>query len=122
MNISDIRQKALIALGQRESEVGQDPGSGPSSGADCLFIFPGRFTPQLEWCRKEGLVHAGHCTFQMTSSTLTSDGSQMIKPAFCLTENGVEAAIFASVTGRKVTQKDRDHVFGKTRAEQKHGV
>lgn len=122
MDISDTRKKALIALGQREAEIGQDPGSGPNQGNNCLYFFPGRYSPQIEWCRGKGLVQAGHCVFQNVASTLTSDGSTMIKPAFCLTEKGVEAAIFGSVSGRSATQEERDRVFGKIKAEQKHGV
>lgn len=105
MKLTDTRRNALIALGQREAEVGQLPGSGPAKGDKCLYIFPGRFSPQIEWCRKQGLVHSGHCMFQYTSSTLTSDGSRMIKPAFCLTPEAVKLLLEGGKTSEEVFGK-----------------
>ena len=113
MNISRTRLNALIALGKREAEIGQTPGTGTS---DQYLIFLGKYNQQLEWAAQEGLCHRGMCVFERKMSTLTADGMHMLKPAFNLTPDGVSVAVHGEI-GKKVSAAARDRTFGKTKKQ-----
>lgn len=113
MEMSETKRKALIALGQAESNGGFIPGSGHEG-----FILPGKFQAQLFSAERDELVKGDMVAETLKYGTLTSNGSFVYKRGYQITQEGINALIHGK-KDIKVTASERNKMFGKPKKKKK---